>query len=286
MAEVGEPAACAACGRQLPARQGSGRQRRYCDATCRSAARRRRNRSGDVARPLVNETLTSDRRHGKVDVVLSDGHDGGGPARPWPAAGGTLDPMAARISDTARRLAGELGQPAAGSELTAVAAARELAAAADAALQLAVDRARSAGQSWRGIGDVLGTTRQAAFQRFGRPVDPRTGAPMNRVIVPGAAARAGAILTSMAAGQWEAARRDFGEVMLASLDAGRLADAWALTIGQVGHFERAGEPAATPVPGGTLVDTPLYFEAGERSLRVHFGPDGTVTGLFIRPARS
>jgi hypothetical protein len=218
--------------------------------------------------------------------VLSDGHAAGGPAVPRRAAGGALDPMAVRISDTARRLAGELGHPAAGSELTAVAAARELAAAADAALQLAVDRARSAGQSWRGIGDVLGTTRQAAFQRFGRPADPRTGAPMNRVIVPGAANRAGAILTSMAAGQWEAARRDFGELMLASLDAGRLAGAWALTIGQVGCFERAGEPAARPLPDGTVVDTPLYFEAGERSLRVTFSPDGTVAGLFIRPAGS
>jgi len=286
MAEVSEPAACGACGRELPIQRGSGRQRRYCDATCRSAARRRRERSGDNLRPFVNETLTPDRRHGKVDGVLSDGHAAGGPALPRPAAGDAPDPMAVRISDTARRLAGELGHPAAGSELAAVAAARELAATADAALQLAVDRARSAGQSWRGIGEVLGTTRQAAFQRFGRPVDPRTGAPMNRVIVPGAADRAGTILASIAAGQWEAARRDFGELMLASLDARRLAGAWALTIGQVGRFERAGEPAATPVPDGTVVDTPLYFEAGERSLRVTFSPDGTVTGLFIRPVSS
>jgi hypothetical protein len=194
--------------------------------------------------------------------------------------------MAVSISDAARRLVRELGSPAAGAELATVAAARELAAAADAALQLAVDRARSAGQSWRGIGDVLGTTRQAAFQRFGRPIDPRTGAPMNRVIVPGAVDRAGAIIASMAASRWEAARRDFGELMLASLDAGRLASAWALTIGRVGRFERAGEAAASALPDGTVVDTPLYFEAGERSLRVTFGPDGTVTGLFIRPASS
>ena len=286
MAKVSEPAACGACGRQLPEQQGSGRQRRYCDATCRSAARRGRERAGDAARQFVNENLTSDRRHGKVDIVLSNGRAEGGPAGSWPPGDGALDPMAIRISDAARRLADELGHPAAAAELTAVAAARELAAAADAALQLAVDRARSAGQSWRGIGEVLGTTRQAAFQRFGRPVDPRTGAPMSRVIVPGAADRAGAIVTSLAAGQWEAARRDFGELMLASLDAGRLAGAWALTIARVGRFERAGEPAASALPDGTVVDTPLYFEAGERSLRVTFGPDGTVAGLFIRPAGS
>ena len=33
---------CAECGRDLPPRAGRGRRRRFCDATCRSAARRRR----------------------------------------------------------------------------------------------------------------------------------------------------------------------------------------------------------------------------------------------------
>jgi hypothetical protein len=217
---------------------------------------------------------------------MSDGPAEGGPAGSRPAGRGAPDLMTVRISDAVRRLVTELGRPAPGSELEAVTAARELSAAADGALHLAVDRARAAGQSWRGIGDVLGTTRQAAFQRFGRPVDPRTGAPMNRAILPGAADRAGAIVTSMAASQWEEARRDFGELMLRSLDAGRLASAWALTIGQVGRFERAGEPAASPFPDGTIVDIPLYFEAGERSARVSFSPDGTVIGLFLRPASS
>ena len=63
----------------------------------------------------------------------------------------------------------ELSHPATGSALEALAAARELSGATDAALRAAVDWARAAGQSWSRIGDVLGTTRQAAFQRFGRP---------------------------------------------------------------------------------------------------------------------
>jgi len=66
------------------------------------------------------------------------------------------------------------------SPLAGLAAAREQSAAAAAALQAAVDRARAAGHSWREIGDVLQTTRQAAFQRFGRPIDPRTNKPMTR----------------------------------------------------------------------------------------------------------
>jgi hypothetical protein len=56
-------------------------------------------------------------------------------------------------------------------------AARERAVAANESLQDAVDRARDAGHSWREIGEVLGTTRQAAFQRFGHPVDPRPASP-------------------------------------------------------------------------------------------------------------
>jgi hypothetical protein len=53
--------------------------------------------------------------------------------------------------------------------MDAVAAARELSRVTDVALRAAVDRARAAGHSWSRIGEVLGTTRQAAFQRFGRP---------------------------------------------------------------------------------------------------------------------
>ena len=33
----------------------------------------------------------------------------------------------------------------------------------------------SAGRTWQEIGDLLGVTRQAAFQRYGKPIDPRTG---------------------------------------------------------------------------------------------------------------
>jgi hypothetical protein len=48
-------------------------------------------------------------------------------------------------------------------------AAREDVARADAALREAVAQARDAGDSWTIIGAALGTTRQAAFQRFGAP---------------------------------------------------------------------------------------------------------------------
>jgi hypothetical protein len=73
-------------------------------------------------------------------------------------------------------------------------------------MQAAVDRARAAGHSWKRIGDVLGTTRQAAFQRFGRPVDPRTGEPMTRAVPAGLTERALAIFVAQAEGRWEDVR--------------------------------------------------------------------------------
>lgn len=52
--------------------------------------------------------------------------------------------------------------------LTAVGTARILSSLADEALLRLVELARSEGFTWEQIGDVVGTTRQAAFQRFGK----------------------------------------------------------------------------------------------------------------------
>jgi len=46
--------------------------------------------------------------------------------------------------------------------------AREAVEQADAELRYAVAQARANGDSWAAIGAALGTTRQAAYQRFGR----------------------------------------------------------------------------------------------------------------------
>jgi Protein of unknown function (DUF3887) len=209
------------------------------------------------------------------------------------------DPLAVRIRDTADRLVRELasrragtgvgpatGTARAGSPLDVVAAARELSAAAAASLQAAVDRARAAGHSWREIGDVLETTRQAAFQRFGRPIDPRTNKPMTQETLPGAEDRAIELLGCIIEGRWADARRDFSEKMLEATPADRISLAWAQTAGEVGRYERIGEPLARQADEATIVDIPLFFEAGERTGRVVYDRAGQVIGLFIRPAPS
>jgi Protein of unknown function (DUF3887) len=195
---------------------------------------------------------------------------------------GTGDPVVAKVAAAARRLLDEQGRP--GPQQ--VAAARDLSASADAALQAAVDRARAAGQSWREIGDVLGTSRQAAFQRFGHPVDPRTGEPMTRAVPPGAVEQATAFLACFTASRWEEVLGDFDGVMRERHDVNRLASGWAHLIGMFGSYQGSGEVSPVPAGDGTVVDVRLDFEAGEAMLWVRFDRDGKVAGLRLHPASS
>jgi hypothetical protein len=215
---------CRHCGRPLPPRSGPGRHQEYCNATCRSAARRQR--------ANVNEGLTA-----------------------LPAAG-TL---------------GEVGS-----------AHRQVLEAQDL-LRAAVERARTEGHTWQEIGEVVGTTRQAAFQRFGKAVDPRTGQAMTAGL-PDAADRALALLSDYAAARFERVRDDFDETMRRELDTGKLATVWARVVGSVGAFERFGEPVAHAAGDLTVVDVLMHFEAGTAVAQVSFRREGTVAGLFIRPA--
>jgi hypothetical protein len=65
------PDRCAACGRVLPARQGPGRVRIYCNASCRSAARRTREAAAQAAQREsdVKASLTRPDREGNLDNV-------------------------------------------------------------------------------------------------------------------------------------------------------------------------------------------------------------------------
>ncbi len=194
---------------------------------------------------------------------------------------GTGDPVAATVAASARRLLDELAQS--GAPQGAVAAARDLSAAAETALQAAVDRARAAGQSWREIGDVLGTSRQAAFQRFGHPVDPRTGEPMTRTVPPAAVQRATEFLARFTGCQWQEVLGDFDGAMRERHDVNRLAGGWAHLIGMFGSYLGSGEVSPVPAGDATVVDVRLDFEAGEAMLLARFDRDGKVAGLRLHP---
>jgi hypothetical protein len=165
------------------------------------------------------------------------------------------------------------------SPLEAVAAAREMAAAAEAALQAAVDHARAAGQSWREIGEVLGTTRQAAFQRFGHPVEPGTSVPVQPEMVQ----RAAGFLSLFTGARWEAVLGEFDDAMRERHDMNRLADGWAHLTGMFGRYQGMGEISPVPAGDSTVVDVRLNFEAGEAMALVHFDRDGKVCALRLHP---
>ena len=174
----------------------------------------------------------------------------------------------------------ELRRGHVGDGLTAVAAAFEQARGADEALRRAVAEARARGRTWQEIGDAIGTSRQAAYQRFGHvlPDTPPAGATL-----PGAAGKAVALLADLIAGHWDDVRRDFDERMAATLTTGLLAGAWTETIATVGACERMGEPGTLRVGGYTVVEVPLHCAAGALTARVSFDDDGAVAGLHLLP---
>jgi hypothetical protein len=169
--------------------------------------------------------------------------------------------------------------------LDAVAVIRSLARVVEDGLRGAVQLARQSGNTWAEIGELLGTTRQAAFQRFGRPLDPRTGVPMNTSILPGAAEKAAALFADLAEQRWDQVCGMFAPVVAERLDARGLAGVWAQVIGLGGAYQGMGEPVAHQVGDYTVVDIPLYFEAADQTGRVSYDRAGRVSGLFILPTQ-
>ncbi|MGD0699564.1 MAG: DUF3887 domain-containing protein [Trebonia sp.] len=183
----------------------------------------------------------------------------------------------------ARGLVGELLSQEPTNPLDAIAFLQGAASEIGDGMQAAVQRARQAGRTWAEVGQVLGISRQAAFQRFGRPADPVTGQPMALLMVPGAAERGAALIADLAAGRWAEVCRDFNEKVARKLDADGIALMWARLTGMLGGLEDTGELLAYPAGDLTLVEIPLSFEAAERTARVSYDRTGKVAGLHFLP---
>jgi hypothetical protein len=186
-----------------------------------------------------------------------------------------------RVIAAARVALDDVPADAALAPLEAVTVVRSLARVVEDGMREAVQQARQAGHTWAEIGELLGTTRQAAFQRFGRPLDPRTGVSMSDAILPGAAERAAVLLADVAEQRWEQATSGFDQRMAKALDARGLAAAWAQVVGMAGEYQGMGEPVAHQAGDYTVVDVPLRFEAAEMTGRVSYDQAGRVAGLFF-----
>jgi len=191
--------------------------------------------------------------------------------------------LAERTSALADAAASPLASPPYLDLIRQAAAVRDV---ADHVLTLCVQQARDAGHTWQRIGDLLGVTRQAAFQRFGKPIDPRTGEPMDKTVhMADPAARATRIVADVLDGRMDRARKSFNAEVLAAFTDEVRANALATVAGLVGAFEGFGEdePFVRRIGDHTVVDIPLRYEAGDMKARVAFDADENVAGWFILP---
>ena len=196
-----------------------------------------------------------------------------------------LADLAARLAAQACALSESVGSPVAQPDyLDLVRLAEDVDGLAEQVLKLCVQQCRDAGHTWQEIGDLLAVTRQAAFQRFGKPIDPRTGLPMDKTVrMADAAERATEIAAAVLDGRMDEARRSFNaEVLAAFTDEVRLSGLATVT-GLVGAFEGfgQGEPFVRRIGDHTVVDIPLRYEAGDMKARVAFDTDEKVAGIFI-----
>lgn len=151
----------------------------------------------------------------------------------------------------------------------------------------AVAAARASGATWQQIGQVLGVSRQAAFQRFGRvPLreeQPQRAAPGIGADDADAAAVSGAatVLGHLASGSWQAVVDRFDDAMLERLGPEGLAAAWTQIVDAAGPFVRHGATEASRAAGLTVTNTLLEFERDECTARIAFRQDGRISGLFI-----
>ena len=162
-----------------------------------------------------------------------------------------------------------------------VSAAEQIRYGAEALMTAAVQQAREAGRTWQEIGQALGVSRQAAFQRYGKPIDPRNGEVMDTTPLPEAVELAMAVIDDHAHGRWADITARFDDTMRAGLTEEGLAEAWAYLSGLAGAYESHGDTDAVRAGDYTITNTPLAFEAADFVARVTFRDDRTIAGLYI-----
>jgi hypothetical protein len=196
--------------------------------------------------------------------------------------------MSGSFTVTAHQLHRQLGQILAApvlrgenDPLELVRAAHEIEDRAEALMAAAVQQAREAGRTWQEIGEVLGVSRQAVFQRYGKPIDPRTGEVMNTSPLPGADELARTVIDDLANARWADVSARFDATMRDGLTDEGLAEGWAHIVGLAGTYEGHGDTDVVRTSDFTTTNTPLNFEAGDFVARITFRDDRTIAGLYF-----
>ena len=163
-----------------------------------------------------------------------------------------------------------------------VAIAMELKTLVDQCLHDRVEQARAEKVPWQQIGDVLGITRQAAFQRFRNPDDPRGDNHMrtrsNNALIP----KAEQAYRLLDAGDYAAVASQMTFVVQRVLTERKVMDVWADVQTFAGSLESFGESFVRPSGRRAVVcETPLCFEAGDFVGRIAYNKHDKIVGMLI-----
>ncbi|MFI2101668.1 hypothetical protein ACH436_00095 [Isoptericola sp. NPDC019693] len=161
-------------------------------------------------------------------------------------------------------------------------------------LDAAVRKARAQGHTWAEIGAEMGMSRQAAFKRFGRPTDPRSGEEIRGRGTDEVVALTDRVFALVAAGQHEELAGLMEPRTAEELTPDVVGAAWRSVLAEVGGLDRC-RGTQVELPDGSVVadgeqvlgtvigTTTLVCEAGEVLGRVAFDDASRVVGLLIVP---
>jgi hypothetical protein len=170
--------------------------------------------------------------------------------------------------------------------MRAIAATRSLGMVVEDTLRALVEQARTEGNTWAEIGEVLHVSRQAAFQRFGGARRPNHEDDDLAVPVEHAVEHAVPVLQAFLDGRFDDARPSFDERMLKACSVGLLADVRDKVRRQAGEVQALGTPVVSVRDGYTVVDIPVALELADGIGRVVLDADRRVAGFFVRPTEA
>jgi hypothetical protein len=158
----------------------------------------------------------------------------------------------------------------------------------------AVTAARSQGHTWQQIGDALDMSRQAAFKRFGRPINPSNGDALVSQPVRPILDLAERAFSLVATADYDTLHELMTPDTAKTLTADLIADTWASVLSEVGELETC-RGTEVELPDGTVLDpdervqgvkiaaTTLQCEAGSVLGRIAFDGNGKIIGMLIVP---
>jgi len=160
----------------------------------------------------------------------------------------------------------------------------ELKTVADEVLHDAVLLARANNVSWQQIGDALGISRQAAFQRFRNPNDPRGNDHMRTKTANALIPRAELVYERLRDGDYDSIAEQMTFTTRRALPEKKVMAVWNDAIRAIGSLESLGESFARPSGRAVVVETPLAFEAGDLVGRIAYNRNDKIIGMLILEA--